>query len=85
MIESSVQIKYYITETQKLLNHMVRIVSIKKQLIVNISYITDFSYAFRLIKDYLPLMQQEIKKEPQVVLNFKTMFMKLASIMNQPL
>ena len=30
VIESSVQIKYYITETQKLLNHMVRIVNIKK-------------------------------------------------------
>ena len=64
---------------------MVRIVNIKKSIIVNISYITDFSYAFLTIENYLPLMQKEIRKQPQVVLNFKTMFMKLASIMNQPL
>jgi WASH complex subunit strumpellin len=85
IIERSVQIKHYITETQKSLNHMIRIVNIKKQLIANISYITDFSYAWITIEEYLPLMQSEIRKEPQVVLNFKTMFMKLASIMNYPL
>jgi len=43
---------------------MVRIVNIKKQIIVNISYITDFSYAFLTIENYLPLMQREIRKEP---------------------
>lgn len=79
------QIKHYITETQKALMHMIRIVHIKKQLLVNISYITDFSYAWLTIERYQPMMQQEIRKEPQVVLNFKTMFMKLASIMNAPL
>lgn len=30
-------------------------------------------------------MQEEIRKEPKVVLGLKTVFLKLASIMNQPL
>ena len=37
------------------------------------------------IEDYLPIMQDEITKEPKVVLLLKTVFLKLASIMNQPL
>jgi WASH complex subunit strumpellin len=51
-------------------------------MLVNISYITDFAYAWLVINDYLPMMQDEIKKEPKVVLSLKTVFMKLASIMN---
>ncbi len=30
-------------------------------------------------------MQEEVKKEPKIVLSLKTVFLKLASIMNQPL
>ena len=61
---------------------MVRIVNIKRQLLVNISYITDFAYAWIAIEDYLALIQEEINREPKVVLNLKTVFLKLASIMN---
>mmetsp|Transcript_36878 Transcript_36878/g.35601 ORF Transcript_36878/g.35601 Transcript_36878/m.35601 type:complete len:432 (+) Transcript_36878:1676-2971(+) len=64
---------------------MVRIVGIKRQVLVNISYITDFSYAWLAIEDYLPIMQEEITKAPRVVLSLKTVFLKLASIMNLPL
>jgi WASH complex subunit strumpellin len=64
---------------------MVRIVGVKRQMLVNISYITDFSYAWLAIEDYLPIIQNEITKEPKVVLLLKTVFLKLASIMNQPL
>lgn len=52
---------------------------------MNISYITDFAYAWLIIDDYIPIMQNEIIKEPKIVLSLKTVFMKLASIMNQPL
>lgn len=61
---------------------MIRTVNIKRQTLVNISYITDFSYAWLVIEDYLPIMQDEITKEPKVVLLLKTVFLKLASIMN---
>jgi hypothetical protein len=41
---------------------MVRIVNVKRNTLVNISYITDFSYAWLVIEDYLPIMKDEIKK-----------------------
>jgi WASH complex subunit strumpellin len=84
-IEKSVQIKYYIGETQKLLQHMVRITGVKRQVLVNISYISDFAYGWLAIDDYLPIIQDEIRKDPKVVLYLRTVFMKIASIMNQPL
>lgn len=61
---------------------MVRIVNVKRQILVNISYITDFGYSWLLINEYIPIMQDLIKKEPKVVLSLKTVFLKLASIMN---
>lgn len=64
---------------------MIRIVNVKRQVVVNISYISDFAYAWLVIDDFLPIIQEEIKKEPKVVLLLKTVFLKLASIMNQPL
>jgi WASH complex subunit strumpellin len=84
-IEKSVQIKYYIGETQKLLQHMVRITGVKRQVLVNISFISDFAYGWLAIDDYLPIIQDEIRKDPKVVLYLRTVFMKIASIMNQPL
>ena len=84
-IERNVQIKYYIGETQKKLQHMIRIVNVKRTILVNMSYITDFSYAWLAIDNYLPMFQDEIKSDPKLVLFLRTVFMKLASIMNQPL
>ena len=61
---------------------MVRIVNVKRQVLVNISYISDFAYSWLVIDDYLPIIQEEIRKEPKVVLLLKTVFLKLASLMN---
>ena len=85
MIETSVQIKFYITETQKALHHMVRIVGLKRQVLVDMSYISDFGYSWCAIWHYIPLMHHRIAVEPKIVLMLKTVFLKLASIMNQPM
>ena len=65
-----------------MLHHMVRIVNVKRQILVNISYISDFAYSWLTIDDYLPIIQAEIQKDPNLVLFLRTVFMKLASIMN---
>lgn len=85
VIERSVQMKFYISDTQKSLHHMIRVVNVKRQILINMSYISDFAYSWQVIDDYLPIMQEEIRKQPKVVLLLKTVFLKLASIMNQPL
>ena len=58
VIDSSVQIKHNIQETQKRLLHMVRIVALKKQMLINISQISDFSYAWKAIEDFIPIVQR---------------------------
>jgi WASH complex subunit strumpellin len=68
-----------------LLNHMVRIANVKRQILVNMSFISDFAYSWLVIDDYMHIIQDEIKKDPKVVLFLRTVFMKNASIMNQPL
>ena len=85
VIDSSVQIKHNIQETQKRLLHMVRIIALKKQMLINISQITDFSYAWKAIEDFLPIIQRQISERPDTVLLLKAVFTKLASIMNVPL
>lgn len=35
---------------------MVRIVALKKQLLINISQISDFSYAWKAIDDFIPII-----------------------------
>jgi WASH complex subunit strumpellin len=64
---------------------MVRIANVKRQILVNMSFISDFAFSWLVIDDYMHLIQDEIKKDPKVVLFLRTVFMKLASIMNQPL
>ena len=64
---------------------MVRIMALKKQILINISAISDFSYAWQAIENYLPIIQGEVSRRPDTVLLLKTVFSKLASIMNVPL
>jgi len=64
---------------------MVRSVNVKKSQLVSITTISDFSYTWNVIPHYLPLMQERIRKKPNTVLLQKTVFLKLASIMNKPL
>lgn len=84
-VETNVQIMHFISETKKYLLHMVRSVNVKKSYLVSISHISDFAYAWNVIDGYLSQLQAKIKEKPRTVLLIKTLFMKLASIMNLPL
>jgi len=48
--------------------------------------ITDFSYAWHLLqRDFTPLMQDHIKRQPQAVIGIRAVFLKLASTLEVPL
>ena len=51
-IEQSDTAKSYIQKATTRLLHMVRITSLKKQMLINISTIIDFSYAWKAIEDF---------------------------------
>jgi len=84
-IEGNLQIKQYIIEIGNYLNHMLRIVNIKNRVLINIAQISDFSYAWIVIQEYLLIMQEMLKKDSKVILLLRATFLKLASILNFPL
>ena len=69
----------------KKLTHMIQIMGIKKTILTQLSIIVDFSYAWVIIYDYLPDLQQTITKKAKAVLLLKTVFLKLSTIMERPL
>ena len=67
------------------LDHMLLIVNIKKNYLIAISKISDFSYAWISIHDYSQEMQKILHSNSKNVLLLRATFLKLASILNFPL
>ncbi len=84
-IESSLQVKQYLGDTRDLLKKMIRYVNIKEEVLVNIGTISDISYAWEIINDYVDSMQKRIKKDPSLIIRIRSTFLKLASVLIQPL
>ena len=74
-----------INEINDTLNHMLLILNVKKNYLVYIAKISDFSYAWISIQDYCDEMRNELKNDSKKVLLLRATFLKLASILNFPL
>ena len=64
---------------------MLLILNVKKNYLVYIAKISDFSYAWISIQDYCDEMRNELKNDSKKVLLLRATFLKLASILNFPL
>ena len=64
---------------------MVRTVHVRDEVIATLSIISDFSYAWEIMAEYVKLMQAYIKKDPKVVLLLRAIFLKMVSILDLPL
>lgn len=84
-VEGNLQIKQYINEIIEYLNHMLRVANIKNKHMINIAQISDFSYAWINVQDFVHLMQEQLKDNSNNILYLKSVFLKLASILNFPL
>lgn len=60
---------------------MIRCVNIKKSDLVNFTIVSDFSYAFTSLPEYLELMQKRILQGPKSVLRLRSLFLKMASLL----
>ncbi|MCQ2816146.1 MAG: hypothetical protein MJ252_02660 [archaeon] len=67
------------------LNHMTRIVQVRKSYLVSITKISDFAYAWINMQEYATEMQNMIKNDSKIVLKLRAVFVKIASILNYPL
>ena len=67
------------------LDHMLLIVNVKKNYLISISKISDFSFAWISIHDYSQEMQRILQSNSKNVLLLRAAFLKIASILNFPL
>lgn len=84
-ISMNIQIKQYLADTRNDLKHMVKVVNMRRAILTHIDIITDFTWSWVALKDYIRLMQQEVKANPGSALLLKNTFTKLSSILNTPM
>ena len=84
-VNESVIVKENLRIINEKLDHMIMIVNVKKNYLVSISKISDFSYAWINIHDYKDEMQRLLRNDSKNVLLLRATFLKLASILNFPL
>ena len=84
-ISESANAKENLAIVNKKLDHMLLLINVKKNYLISISKISDFSYAWIYIHDYKKELQDLLKQDSKNVLLLRATFLKLASILNTPL
>ena len=85
VIDTSLQIKAFLKDTRVLLVQMIRAVNIKSEVLTNMESITDMSYAWEVIEDYVLVIHDRVRKDPTTVVLLRALFLKLASILDVPI
>eukprot|EP01062_Namystynia_karyoxenos_P056266 TRINITY_DN47237_c0_g1_i1.p1 TRINITY_DN47237_c0_g1~~TRINITY_DN47237_c0_g1_i1.p1 ORF type:complete len:1201 (+),score=529.48 TRINITY_DN47237_c0_g1_i1:83-3604(+) len=83
-VDSNLQVRQFLMDTRALLKTMVRYVNIEDRVRTTISAIGDFSYGWELIGNYVPMMQNKIKKNPAQIMQLRSTFLKLSTMLELP-
>eukprot|EP00049_Salpingoeca_infusionum_P018780 m.358747 g.358747 ORF g.358747 m.358747 type:complete len:1177 (-) comp18266_c0_seq1:307-3837(-) len=83
-IESSLQIKQFLSETRQLLKQMIRTINIQEEFLQTMGVVSDISYAWQIIDTYTPNMQAQIQRDPLLVIKLRATFLKLACGLETP-
>ncbi|KAL1465122.1 hypothetical protein WDU94_004714 [Cyamophila willieti] len=84
-LSSNAQVEQWLDECLKYLNIMVRSVNVKDKVMIHLQIIADLSYAWKLIDQFTPLMQDAIKHEPSLLIKLRALFLKLSTSLEIPL
>jgi WASH complex subunit strumpellin len=84
-IEASLQVLQFLRETRDYLHQMVRVVNVKEDVLVALGIISDMSYAWRLVLDFVPLMQRRVQRDPGSVIKLRAVFLKMSAAILAPL
>ncbi len=84
-IDTNVQIKSFLQEARDIFKQMIRTVNIKSEIMHILENISDLSYAWGLLPDYLPVFHDRVHREPSTVVLLRATFLKTASILDVPL
>lgn len=85
VIDVNMQIKTFLNEIRDLLRQMIRTVNIKDELLNVLENVSDFSYAWEALSDYLDIFQERIRSDSLSVVSLRAVFLKTASILDVPL
>ncbi|WAR23300.1 WASC5-like protein [Mya arenaria] len=83
-LESNLQVRQFLADTRKYLHQMIRTINIKEEVLINMEFIADLSYAWEIIDSYTGYMQEGIKKDPTLVIKLRATFIKLSSALELP-
>lgn len=84
-IDATPQVKEYIGLARERLLEMVRTCAISETTLSDLNTLTDFSYAWELIQDFLPEMHARIQGDAAAVRPLRAAVLKLTSMLDVPL
>lgn len=84
-IDTNDVVRTFLADTRQYLTQMMRIVNVRDEYLGILAMVSDLSYAWQLIRTFVPMMQQQIRKDPHRIVLLRSTFLKLASILDTPL
>lgn len=84
-VDTNIQIKSYLSEVRDIFRQMIRTVNVKNEVLNILENVTDLSYAWETLPDFLTEFQRNITKDPSSVVLLRATFLKTASILDVPL
>ncbi|OQR94163.1 strumpellin [Achlya hypogyna] len=84
-IDTSLQVKAFLAESRQYLTEMVRTVRVRQEAMGIIETVSDLSYGWEIINDFMPILHTRVKRDPSCVILLRALFLKLASILDVPL
>ena len=84
-IDTSLQVKEFLTKAREFLTSMVKAVGVKPSVLQMVDFIADLTYAWEILDDYVVILHRRVDKDPRSVVLLRATFLKLASIIDVPL
>lgn len=84
-LDTSVQIQAFLQEIRDIFGTMLRTVNVSAEVLNILESISDLSYAWQTLPDYIPVFQERIAKDPSSVKLLRATFLKAASMLDVPL
>lgn len=85
VIDTNIQIKSFLGEAREIFRQMIRTVNIKNEVSDIIETISDLSYAWETLPQYMQIFHDRIRHDPSSVVLVRASFLKTASILDVPL
>ena len=84
-VDTSIQIKSYLSDVRDIFRQMIRTVNVKDEVLNILENVTDLSYAWETLPDYLAEFHGNITRDPSTVVLLRATFLKTASILDIPM